>query len=96
MEFALIAPLLALLLLGIGEVGLGLLHSMTIQNAATTIAARPDALEAELTRLSMTCTTTITEADGIRLVAIDCDNPWPLLGGYLADTLHGEATAALP
>ncbi len=87
------APLLMLLLLGGAELGMGMLHGMIVQNAAQTIAVRPDALAAELDRLSMTCTSAITEADGIRLVVLDCDNPLPLASGVLVPVLHGEATA---
>lgn len=94
-EAAILFPVLLLALLGSLELGMSMLHAQVAQNAAATIAARPDILEVELDRLSMDCVATITEADGIRLVRLDCDNPWPLLGGYVSRSLTGEATAAI-
>jgi hypothetical protein len=94
-EFALIAPVLLLALLGGGEVGFAMLHGLRLQNAAVTISERPDVLDAEVARLGLDCASSITEADGIRLVVLDCDNPLPLVSGVLAPTLHAEATAVV-
>lgn len=94
-EFAIIAPVLLLLAIGGAEMGMGLLHAQVAQGAAQTIADDPSAEADELARLSMDCASSITEADGIRLVALDCDNPWPLAAGYVAPVISVEASAAI-
>jgi len=94
-EFALVAPVLLLLLLAAADVGLAGFHLLRMQNCAQTIAAQPAAEAAELTRLGLSCTATVTEAGGVRVAALTCANPLPLTG-YLAAQLHTDASAPAP
>lgn len=94
-ELALVAPIMLMLLLGAFDVGLALFNTMRLQNAAQTIAATPEAFDAELDRIGMGCEGAVTEYEGYTLVALDCPNPLPLTG-FVAKTLHAEASGPLP
>lgn len=95
-EFALVAPVILLLFIGATEIGMAMLNTMRLQNAATTIAAVPSVEIAEIDRLSFTdCTVTVDETSGtIRVVLLDCANPWPLTS-ILVPRLTAEATHAI-
>lgn len=90
-EFAIVTPILLLLFIGGAEIGLAMLNTSRVQNAAETIAAVPSVETDEIVRLGFSdCTVTVDEAI-IRIVRIDCDNPWPLTG-TLVPRLVAEAT----
>jgi len=95
-EAALVLPVLLLALLGSLEVGLALLHSQAAQNAAATIAHVPESEASEIARLGLECIVTTEEDAGVRVVSLDCANPWPLLSGVLAERFQVTGSAALP
>lgn len=95
-EFALLAPVLLLLLLGASELGIAGFLLNRMQNSAAAVAVHPEMAEQERERIGCDGTVTITEHDGLRLVAFRCASPLPFTS-YLTDgELYAEAVAPLP
>lgn len=93
-EFALVAPIMLLILLGGIELQLGILNTARLQNAAATIAAVPTVETDEIARVGFPNCSTIIVEDVVRTVTITCDNPFPVTR-ILVPTISAEATSAI-
>lgn len=93
-EWAIVMTMTMPLLLGMAELGVAGLLTYRMQNSAAAVAVRPDLAEQERLRLGCDGTVTITEADGLRLVAMRCANPLPFTH-YLTSDLYAEAVAPI-